>query len=429
MRFRDLIEAVFGNLRRMKLRLVLTALGVVIGTSSVVLMVSLGIGLQRNITEELTGFGDATHIQVQGGGGMSGMGISTSGDIRLDDDALDEFAEIENVVAVMPRIWVPFDQMEYRRNVASTQALGVRMDDLEALGFELEKGRLAHREGEIVLGASVEEIFAGGSPWMGAESPDIEPLDLMGKRITVTTTIWPEDMTDPNVQPTTEKRQVTVVGILKEADMETDTSVFVPMDEAIDMAGLTRRGLEYSLVVIKADSPESVAAIERTVTEQGYFAFSAQSAQDAVKQTFWILQVVLGAIGGIALLVASLGIANTMTMSILERTREIGIMKAVGASGAQIRHIFLGESAVIGLLGGLGGLIFSVAGAALANLFVAGILAAETGSAEGNATIFHVPLWLAIFAVVFATTVGLLAGVLPAIRAANLDPLVALRHE
>lgn len=429
MRLRDLIEAVFSNLRRMKLRLVLTALGVVIGTSSVVLMVSLGIGLQRNITDELSGFGDATHIQVQGGGAMSGMGVPTSGEVRLDEEALEEFAELEHVVAVMPRIWVPFDQMEYRRNAAGAQALGVRMDDLEEFGYELADGRYAHGDGEIVLGASVESIFAGGNPFMGPDAPDVEPLDLMGKRITVTTTIWPTDPADPEAQPVTEKRQMTVVGILAEADMETDTSVFVPMDAAIDIAGLKRRTLEYSLVVIKADSPETVADIEKIVLEQGYFAFSAQSVQDAVKQTFWILQVVLGAIGGIALLVASLGIANTMTMSILERTREIGIMKAVGASGAQIRHIFLGESAVIGLLGGIGGLLFSLAGAALANLFVAGMLASQTGSVEGNSAIFHVPLWLAAFSVVFATTVGLLAGVLPAIRAANLDPLVALRHE
>ncbi len=141
----------------------------------------------------------------------------------------------------------------------------------------------------------------------------------------------------------------------------------------------------------------------------------------------------LGALGGIAMLVAALGIANTMTMSIYERTREIGIMKAVGASNRQIKRVFLGEAAIIGVLGGLGGLLFSAAGAALANLFVQALIAADTTTSgmAGTATtsFFQIPVWLAVFAIAFAAGIGLLSGVLPAVRAANLDPLTALRHE
>jgi putative ABC transport system permease protein len=133
------------------------------------------------------------------------------------------------------------------------------------------------------------------------------------------------------------------------------------------------------------------------------------------------------------MLVASLGIANTMTMSIFERTREIGIMKAVGASNRQIKRVFLGEAAVIGILGGIGGLAISASGAALANLFASGFIASQTAARGGSTpelrTFFDIPVGLGLFAVVFAAGVGLLAGVLPAVRASNLDPLTALRHE
>lgn len=411
----------------MKLRLALTALGVIIGTSSVVLMVSLGIGLQQSITEELSAFGDATQVMVQGGfSDVMGMGAEAK---ALDDDAVEEFERIDGVEAVLARMYVPVDSLTYRRYQTSLQTVGVDMDAVDAFGLALAEGRLAHGDKEIVIGDAVTTMFAGGDPFAGERATE---LDLMGKRVTMTTTQYPEDMTDPNAQPVTEERQVTVVGVFEPLDMDTDTTVFMPMTTALDIAGVDRRRAEYSLVTVKAASTDVVADVEKTIADSGYMTFSAQSAQQAVSQTFAILQLVLGAIGGIALLVASLGIANTMTMSILERTREIGIMKAIGASGRQIRRIFLGEAAVIGLIGGFGGLVLSSAGAALANLFVTGMIASQPGAGApaGEATnIFVIPVWLAIFAVAFAAGVGLLAGVLPAIRAANLDPLVALRHE
>jgi putative ABC transport system permease protein len=151
---------------------------------------------------------------------------------------------------------------------------------------------------------------------------------------------------------------------------------------------------------------------------------------NAASGVFRIIQLVLGAIGGIALLVASIGIANTMTMATYERTREIGIMKAVGASGKQVRALFLFEAAVIGLLGGVGGLLFAVTAAGLGNLLVASLgTAGQNPVTGGGGSLFYIPVPLALFAVTFSALVGLVAGTLPAVRAANLDPLAALRHE
>lgn len=433
MRFRDLAFLVVSNLRRMKLRLALTSLGVVIGTSAIVLMVSLGIGLQANLTAQLGDLGAATHINVFGGGGMPGTEA-----VSLTEDVIEEFAAIEHVEAVLPSIPVMTDSITYKKYTLYSMPYGVDMDSFEKFGYELESGRLPRNDSEIVLGATLPASFSLSSdnPMMGPSASAPE-LDLLGKRLVVTASVYPteeEFQADPNAQPTQVKQKFTVVGILAPSDMMTDQSAYITMDAAVDLNDVDRRKITFDQLIVKADSVNSVTDIEKTIMDRGFYAYSAQSTLESLKSVFLIIQGVLGALGGIAMLVAALGIANTMTMSIYERTREIGIMKAVGASNRQIKRVFLGEAAIIGILGGLGGLLFSAAGAALANLFVQAIIAGQatsTGAASGTPTtsFFQIPVWLAVFAIAFAAGIGLLSGVLPAVRAANLDPLTALRHE
>lgn len=430
MRLRDLAYLVVSNLRRMKLRLVLTSLGVVIGTAAIVLMLSLGIGLQRNITAELGQIGAATHINVIGGAMGPGMGEPKP----LDDRTIEAWQDIEHVEAVMPSVMVMnTSDVSYKKYTTYLNFQGVPMSTFERFGYELEKGRLPRNEKEVLLGAATVTSFAGGMGGPAASGAAPRP-DLLGKRLDATFIEFPpeQEMT-PGAQPTERTRRFTVVGILAPSDMQTDSTAFVTLDAALEFNGVAKRRATYENVVVKVDTPASVAGVEKSLTDQGYYTFSARSIQEGLKATFLIVQGVLGALGAIAMLVAALGIANTMTMSIYERTREIGIMKAVGASNRQIKRVFLGEAAIIGVLGGTGGLLFSVSGAALANLFVASLIAAQTSSAGGGASqpgsFFFIPLWLAVFAIGFAAGIGLLSGVLPAMRAANLDPLTALRHE
>ena len=433
MRFRDLAFLVVSNLRRMKLRLALTSLGVVIGTSAIVLMVSLGIGLQANLTTSLGDLGAATHITVMPGGMETGM----PDEGQLTDAALERFETIEHVEAVMPMTYVMSAQgARYKRYESYMNIMGVPMDAFEAFGYELESGRLPRTDSEVLLGAAVPTSFAaGGSATQAGPSGHLK-LDLLGKRLDLTLMMWPSEeemQKDPMAQGTERKQRLTVVGILAPTDMQTDQTAYVTLDAAHAMNGATRRTTAYENVVVKADSTRNVTAIEDEISGQGFFTFSSQSMLKELNTVFLIIQGVLGALGAIAMLVAALGIANTMTMSIYERTREIGIMKAVGASNRQIKRVFLGEAAIIGVLGGVGGLTFSWAGAALANLFVQSLIASQAGSSGGvmpeTSAFFQIPVWLALFAIVFASGIGLLAGVLPAVRAANLDPLTALRHE
>jgi len=440
MRFRDLAFLVVSNLRRMKLRLALTSLGVVIGTSAIVLMLSLGIGLQANLTAELSDIGAATHINVMGGGMMGpGMGPGAEEAGQLNDRAVKSFEAMEHVDAVLPTTYVQTLQgLKYKRYEAFIGVQGVPMDAFAKFDYALAKGRLPRTSKEIVLGAAIPASFVtggmGGGPFGGPQTGGPE-LDLLGKRLIATFMEYPTEAqiaagTPPEPKETT--RKLTVVGILEPSDMQTDQSAYVTIDAALDFNGQDRRKISYESVIVKADSVNSVTDLEKAITEQGYAAFSSQSMLESLKATFLIIQAVLGALGAISMLVAAIGIANTMTMSIYERTREIGIMKAVGASNRQIKRVFLGEAAIIGVLGGLGGLIFSTTVAALANLFVQSLIAAQATGGAGTGTessFFQIPPWLALFAIVFAAGVGLLSGVLPAVRAANLDPLTALRHE
>jgi putative ABC transport system permease protein len=158
----------------------------------------------------------------------------------------------------------------------------------------------------------------------------------------------------------------------------------------------------------------------------GYGAFSINDALQGAKRAFIILDIVLSLIGSIALAVSSLGIMNTMVMSILERTREIGVMKAIGASDGDIRRIFLVEASTIGVLGGAAGVALGWVVGRVIN-FAANIYIQRQGGEPGN--LFSLPLWLIASAIGFSWLVSLLAGSYPARRAAKLNPIQALRHD
>ena len=147
-----------------------------------------------------------------------------------------------------------------------------------------------------------------------------------------------------------------------------------------------------------------------------------------VNLVFLIVQAILGGIGAIALVVAGFGIANTMIMAIYERTAEIGLMKAVGARNRDVMSVFLGEAGAIGLLGGVLGVTVGAALSQLINVIGLAYLSAQTGG-EGPETLVHTPLWLVAFSIGFATLAGLLSGIYPAMRAATLRPVSALKYE
>ena len=445
MNFLDLLRLITGNLNRRKARVGLTAVGVVIGTAAVVILVSLAIGLQKNANEQLYGIGDLTLIQVSPsygeGGMMMGGGVYMGGggggggvpsDLpKLTNAALDEIRAIPGVVAVMPQeYFYSMMVMKYQRLEGNSGLRGVAVDDLSMLGLEAQQGSTELKRGSVVIGAMVAANFYDPRLRPGQEPPP--PPDLYDQQIQVSAIKW-----DSEGNEIRKNLSLRVTGVLTEKGDDSDWSVFMTFDEVkgrkegVNGTKINYNKDGYNQVIVKvADAKQALDVADQIVT-LGFQAFTMQSFVEGLNSFYMVLQVVFGGMGAIALLVAAIGIANTMTMSILERTREIGLMKAVGATNRDVLSIFLGEAAGIGFLGGLGGVVIGwLAGQALNVLAI--VYLANQSTQQGGpppSVAVYTPAWLPLFALAFATLIGMISGLYPALRAATMIPVQALKYE
>src|SRR5829696_1131608 len=368
----DLLRLIFGNLSRRKARVALTAIGVVIGTAAVVILVSLAIGLQKNANEQLYGIGDLTQIQVSpayemmeggmvvqvggGGGGGGGKGPGQPQSARLlTNSALDELRAIPGVASVIPREYLMTGVLiKYQKLEGGVGVIGVDSADLAELGLEAVEGGTELGRNSVVIGAMVPQNFYDPRIRPGQEPPP--PPELYGQQIQIIVSKW-----DAQGNEIRKNISVRVSGVLSETRGESDWTIYLPFDQIKSLnewaqgrrINYNKEG--YSQVVVKVQDVEQVLDISEQITDMGFQAFTPQSFVQGINNFYVILQFIFGGVGAIALLVAAIGIANTMAMSILERTREIGLMKAVGATNRDVLSVFLGEAAGIGFVGGLGG--------------------------------------------------------------------------
>ncbi len=442
MTFRDLLRLVLSNLRRMKTRVVMTAIGVIIGTAAVVVLVSLGAGLQQRATESLYSFGSLTELQVFSSGyfepAMSESSSSVGGAQEkppvLNDKALEQIRQLPNVVAVTPMESVYAGELRWGRQSGYAQVLGVDPVAFQALNPTILSGTLELKRGQAVIGANVPQNFLDYE----AQQRGDPPPDLMDQTLKLVAYSFTPD----NPNPTEISSRLQVVGALKSQGYQYDYSIFVTLREALELntrisgqrPNKERDG--YNQVIVKVAEPNQVPAVEQAIKEMQFSVQSAQSMLDQINSFFLVIQAILGGIGAIALLVAAFGIANTMMMAIYERTREIGLMKALGASNQDVMSVFLAEAGGIGLLGGIGGVLLGIGLGALANVFGGQYLASQGGGVFGggagsatNTAIAVTPLWLPPFAILFAMLIGVASGVYPALRAAALSPILALKYE
>ena len=177
---------------------------------------------------------------------------------------------------------------------------------------------------------------------------------------------------------------------------------------------------------VYVDDMNNVMEVQAAVTDMGYEAHSSMQWLEQAQEQMDMIQAVLGGIGAVSLFVAAIGIANTMMMSIYERTREIGVLKVLGCALGDIRSMFLIEAGFIGLMGGAAGLLLSYGVSSLINKFLGSGL---MGMGGGGGDISRIPMWLSAAAVGFAIVIGMLAGLFPALRAMKLSPLAAIRNE
>ena len=448
----DLFRTVLSNLNRMRMRVVLTAIGVVIGTAAVLVLISLGAGLQRSATQGIGGISDLTLINVMGEQAvmMEKSAPDPSSAQRSEAQGLtlkvlEKLRALPNVVAVTPQEYMQGQvEVHYNRLTGGGGILGVDPEAWKAFGYKLTSGENRVSTGQVVVGAQVgatlydprqagrnEGLFDGPRGLGASGEPDV--TDLQDASLTLRAIRY-----DNEGKMATRNLRVQVTGVLASLG-ETDYNIYLPLKEVDELnqwfsgrrVDRTREG--YQQAIVKVANSRDVAAVQKEIQQMGLNAYSAQDTVNSINSFFLVLQAILGGIGAIALLVAAFGIANTLSMAIYERTREIGLMKAIGARNRDVMSIFLGEAAAIGFLGGVVGAGLGWAVSGVINLIAQSALGQQGNPIFGgpgtDSSIVYTPIWLIPFAVIFATLVGLLSGVFPALRAATLDPLKALKYE
>ena len=451
MTIRDLLRLVLSNLKRMKARVAMTAIGVIIGTAAVVVLVSLGAGLQKLATESLYGMGGLDELMVRNDSYWGMMEVKADGSTQqqqqalvLDDDALDQIRQMEGVIAVTPFLDVTMmGPLKLDRQEGWGQIYGVEMDEFAQIA-KLNRGTMELYRGQVIIGALVPESFIPWEERMEESETPPEAPEVMDKMLQMTQYTYNEGDMYPTESVVA---RLEVVGELQRQGYMYDYSIFMPIKEAQRLnqrmnAGLpleaqssARRG--YSQALVKVQDPNQAPVIEQQVKDMGFTVQSDRQTLESINQFFLIIQAILGGIGAVALLVAAFGIANTMVMAIYERTREIGLMKAIGATNQDVMSVFLAEAGSIGFLGGIGGVLLAIGINALINVLGQplisqggiGYMGPGMAGQEAAQTLTATPLWLPIFAILFAALIGVISGIYPAIRAAALSPIHALKYE
>lgn len=468
MRFADIYRLANANLWRTKLRTVLTTLGVVVGIGALVSMVSFGVGIQKNVTDEVKRNDLFTTLEVT----PSNLDLERvmSGDVTsvmeprdedapvLDDAAVEAIRALPGVLVAFPEVRFPvkviFDGAEAQTNL---QALPADMGRYRPFD-ELPDGRFFESDDEraVVLGRALltelgfeidDSDDSPRAPGEDAAELKVVSVDsLLGRELVVVSSVLDEKRilraAVTGQMPLREvETRLTIVGIRGRPSGfgigRFAAGVIAPSGTAAEIPRLGFTSVwqllssdgeraEYPTIHVRAASMEDLETAREAIEEMGFSVLALVDQLEEFRQQFLILDALLGAVGTIALFVASLGIVNTMVTSILERTREIGVMKAIGGSEGDIKWIFFVEAGTIGFSGGVFGLLLGWGVTRVANAVVNYHLRPE---GLPSAELFHMPPWLLLGALGFSILVSLLAGVYPAARAARVDPVAALRHD
>lgn len=483
----DIFSFALTNFLRRKARSALTVLGVIIGTAAVVIMLSIGIGMNKGFEDQVSSWGDLKTIRVYP---YTGQFNEETGEYEMPDETepLDDITvqrfrdELEHVKAVSPTDWgwsyMVKDNKE--RNDAGSISL-LDASAMADMGYEVVYGRLLDERDvgttNFVMAYNVPFNFYNvrtEDPKYGeyAKADEEFPFDPLSDKVKYAFTWYygylrqAVDTTKPRIVP----EEAQCVGVLVQnetniknygydydCDIYMDINGYYAMQERLqknqnkyygteDEVGISIGGSsyyvngqqvnfadgrenKYNSVIVIVDDVDHVRDVSKTLIDMGFETSGAMDSLDRMQEQTKFLRSILGAIGAVAFFVAAISIANTMVMSIYERTREIGIMKVIGCKLKDIRGMFLVEAAIIGIVGGALGVAFSYGISALVNKLAAGGGMEAFGIYSSDSVLSIIPPWLDLAALVLATAVGVISGLYPAIRATRLSALEAIKNE
>jgi len=452
MRFSEYLDFAAANLREMKLRTILTAFGVMVGIGALVAMVGFGQGLQRNVAESFEKLDLLNSITVLPSGGLSGTPFggraragrgrpSASTGPALDDAAVHKLQGLKGVEMAFPEVRFP-------AVVGIGEAEEFRL--VQVIPARIAGSKLVKLAAGAPFARDDEDAVIVGRSLLRSLGLD-DPATAVGRMLRLSSIAIDLGRFNPadigamlkgdKLPFSKETREFPIVGVTESLSFGGPTpllsDVYIPPGAADrikklpftniwDLFRAGAGGAGYSAVNLRLSSPAYADAVKAEVQALGFSTFALVDQFAQVKTSFVFMDMALAAVGMIAIFVAALGIINTMTMSILERYGEIGVMKAVGASPGVIKRIFLVESGAIGLIGGAGGLALGWGVSRIINRVVTYFLATQ---GIPHIEYFSYPPWLCLGAIAFAVAVSLVSGLYPARRAARVDPVVALRHE
>ena len=414
----------YANMKQRGIRTVLTILGVVIGVISIVSLLSIGIGVKETVLSEFMSNEQITQITVMG------VNEGKRKDKMLTDERMKQFQELDHVTEVYPRLNVEGVSF-YKNYVGYGDIIGVPRKYLE--NITLQYGNLPDMKSlkpEIVMGQGALYMFYNentGACYIDTiEEAERKTIDLSGQNIEVQFG-YTDDAT---------KAKLLVTGMLNNNsyDMYCDMDILkrylkrIAVDGKIPGQPVNENGENYnewiySGAIVVVDDTQHVEEVLKKLQNMGFQTENDKEYLDTMKKTVNVIQVMLGGIGMIALVVAVIGIGNTMTTAVYDRINEIGILKVLGCDLDELMILFLLESGILGGLGGLSGIGCSF----LLIRFVLNPVAVKMLSLEAGMTLAVLPFWLILAAFAFSVLLGLLAGFFPAKWAAKLKPIDAVR--
>lgn len=442
MRISDLVRMGLRNLRRRKARTALTVIGVIIGTISIVIMISIGIGMNTSFRTQVMELGSLTTVTIQ----KEAMIIDKDGNYvnskkqTMDDNLLNAVKQIEHVKVVTP-VYAKSGVMYSGKYRNDFQVYAMDFHSFEEFGFpKLTYGTMPTEENREVLlvGSDIAMNFYNPS----SRNYQTKEIDFTKDRISLSFNGWDYQM-DPKKK---EKKTVWKdFALMEKSNGEYDWSCYIDIEtfqkhykeyiktlKTEDKKKAAKALRNYDQIKINVDSIKNVEKVQDAITELGFASESLNMYLKPMEQTSKMLQLVLGGVGAVAMLVSAISIANTMVMSIYERTKEIGVMKVLGCIIGDIKKLFLFEAAMIGLFGGIIGVILSYIASYCINRFGGPVFSSiiNNGMNNGEATKFSIiPIWLPLLAAGFAMAVGIISGYYPANRATKISAIEAMKSE